>query len=212
MATGLMTSEQHQRVTDAVRRAEAHTSGEIFCVLARSSDGYFFPAAFFVTAAMLVASLAVAWVLHLMWYDVAPVTLVLAQLAALGCALAVLWLAPGLRILFVPRRLRFLRAHDNAVKQFHARNIHLTERRTGVLIFLSMEEHYAEIIADAGINAIVPQETWNGVVGELTDHAARGKLAEGFTSAVETVGALLATHFPPQPGDENELDDHLVEL
>ncbi|MBN9068723.1 MAG: TPM domain-containing protein, partial [Rhizobiales bacterium] len=60
MARKTMTPEEHARVAEAVKRAEANTSGEIFCVLARASDSYFFPSAFFVTLAVLVVGLIVA--------------------------------------------------------------------------------------------------------------------------------------------------------
>ena len=52
-----MTPEEHARIADAVQAAEAKTSGEIYCVVARSSDSYFFPAAFMVTLAIVVISL-----------------------------------------------------------------------------------------------------------------------------------------------------------
>jgi putative membrane protein len=108
--------------------------------------------------------------------------------------------------------LRHRRAHDNAVRQFLAHNIHLTGERTGVLLFLSMEERYAEVIADSGIDARVGQEDWDRIVGLLVSHAGKDRLAEGFCEAVREVGALLARHFPPRPNDRNELDDHLVEI
>ena len=38
------------------------------------------------------------------------------------------------------------------------------------------------------------------------------RLADGFVKAIETVGAVLAEHFPVTSGDTNELDDHLVEI
>jgi len=210
--TRAMTAEEHARIAHAIRTAEQKTSGEIYCVVARASDNYFFQAAFMFTIGMLVASLAVAFAAHRWWYDVSPTTFVLSQIVALGLALAVLWLAPGLRILFVPRRQRYRRAHDNAMKQFLARNVHITARRTGVLVFVSLAERYAEVVADAGINARVPQATWNGVVSELISHAGDGRLGDGFEGAVTSVGALLAEHFPVTEDDLNELDDHVVEI
>lgn len=208
----LMNPEEHAKLAAAIRAAESRTCGEIYCVVARASDSYFFPAALMVSAGIMVVSLALSFALGHWWIDLAATTLVAAQLLALACALALLWRLPGLCLLMAPHRLRYRRAHDNALKQFLTRNVHITEARTGVLIFVSLAERYAEIIADAGINSVVPQETWNGAVGDLTAHAAQGKLADGFTVAIETVGVLLATHFPVHPGDENELDDHLVEL
>jgi putative membrane protein len=98
------------------------------------------------------------------------------------------------------------------MKQFLSRNIHLTTARTGVMLFVSLAERYAEIIADSGINSRVSQDTWDGVVTALIAHAKQGRVADGFVEAVGTVGALLAQHFPVGAGDANELDDHVVEI
>ena len=207
-----MTPEEHTRIADAVQAAEAETSGEIYCVVARASDSYFFPAAFMVTLGIVVISLVVAYLLDLWWYDLPPMNLVVAQLIAIACALLVLGFFPTLRIHLVPLRQRYRHAHDNAMKQFLSRNIHLTNARTGVLLFVSLAERYAEVVADAGINSRVPQETWDGVVAGLIAHARRGAVADGFVEAIGTVGALLAEHFPVTAGDLNELDDHVVEI
>lgn len=207
-----MSNPDHTRVADAVRQAETSTSGEIYCVLAGSSDSYFFPAALMLSVGMVVASALAAFVLHWYWIDVDLRTFAGAQLAALATAYALLWLAPGLRIVFVPKSLRFRRAHANAVRQFLAHNIHTTEARTGVLLFVSMAEHYAEVVADEGINSKVDQDRWNAIVAILIEHARKGKPVDGFVAAVAEAGGLLAEHFPPKPDDRNELDDRLVQI
>jgi putative membrane protein len=212
MAKKSMTPEEHARVAEAVRRAEANTSGEIFCVLARASDSYFFPSAFFVTLAVLVVGLVVAILLELWWFTIGLPEFAALELLGVLAALAVLRAFPALRVHYVPHSVRRRRAHDNAVRQFLARNIHLTDQRTGVLLFLSVEERYAEVIADSGINARVQQKDWDRIVGLLVSHAGRDRLADGFCEAVAEVGALLARHFPPRANDRNELDDHLVEI
>jgi putative membrane protein len=212
MAKKTMTPEEHARVAEAVRRAEEKTSGEIFCVLARASDSYFFPSAFFVTIAVLVVGLIVTFLLHHWWVGIALPEFAALELLGVLAALLVLWVFPGVRVHYVPHSVRRRRAHDNAVRQFLSHNIHLTGERTGVLLFLSMEERYAEVIADNGINERVEQKDWDRIVALLISHAGRDRPAEGFCEAVEEVGALLASHFPPRPDDRNELDDHLVEI
>lgn len=207
-----LTPEEHERVALAIRAAEARTSGEIVCILARSSDDYFYPAAFMLTMGMLIASFAGALLLHYWWIAVNPWQFVIVQALALAAALLLLLVLPALRIHLVPRRLRYLRAHRNAVSQFLSSDIHVTRSRTGVLIFLSLAERYAEVIADAGINARVPQERWNEIVAGLVAHAARGRLAEGFEAAIAASGELLAREFPPGAEDRNELEDRLVEI
>ena len=43
------------------------------------------------------------------------------------------------------------------------------------MLFVSLAERYAEVVADAGINSRVPQETWDGVVAGLIAHARRAE-------------------------------------
>jgi putative membrane protein len=212
MAIETLSPEDHVRVAEAIRSAEERTAGEIYCVVARSSDSYFYPAAFTLALAMLAISLAVAFLLEYWWYDLRMHVFVAAQMLAFCCALQVISLFPRLRVYLVPRRLKYRQAHANAVKQFLARNVHLTTARTGVLLFVSLAERYAEVVADAGINQKVSQETWDGVVLQLVEGARESRLAGGFVAAIGTVGALLSEHFPVSENDVNELDDHLVEI
>jgi putative membrane protein len=212
MAGETMTEQEHARVAEAIRAAEENTAGEIYCVVAQRSDGYFFSSAMAVAASILVISLAVAFLLESWWLTMRLPVFVSAQLLALAAALALVYALPGLRIRLAPRRWQYMRAHENALKQFLAKNVHLTAERTGVLIFVSLAERYAEIVADAGINSKVPQDIWDSIVAGLIDDARNGVLADGFVTAVAAVGTLLAEHFPVGPNDVNELDDHLVEI
>jgi len=209
MKTGLI---DHDRISAAIREAEAKTSGEIYCVLARSSSTYFYPSAFCLAVAMLALSGIIVLLLDWRWYQVDAIHVVAAQMLAYVAGLLVLRLFPALRIHLVPKRVRYARAHENAVKQFLARNIHLTEARTGVLIFVSLAERYAEVVADSGINGKVQQDEWNRIVADLIASAADHRLTEGFVDAIENVGKLLAANFPWRSDDKNELDDHLVEI
>lgn len=210
--TQTLTSQQHQALSERIRAAETRTTGEIYCVVARTSDSYTYPAAFMLGLGVLIVSVPVAFWLDRSWLHLSHLTFVVAQVAALAAALLLLRAVPRLRILLVPRRLRYRRAHLNAVNQFLAQNIHLTEQRTGVLIFVSLAEQYAEIVADAGISAGVGQEEWNEIVARLTAAAAAGRLVEGLGDAIDRTGALLGQHFPGGTRNPNELADHVVEI
>lgn len=212
MSTGTLTPQEHDRVAAAIRAAEKRTAGEIICVLAQRSDSYFYPAAFVLTLAMLLASLVAALVIDRLWITVPLWQFAAAQALALATALALTGWWPALRVRFVPKSLRYRRAHRNAISQFLAHNIHVTENRTGVLIFLSLAERYAEIVADEGINARVPQDKWNTIVADLVAHAAGGEIASGFLGAITVAGEILAAEFPPVGERNNELHDHLVEI
>lgn len=207
-----LSPQDHLALAGRIRAAEAATRGEIYCAVARASGRYFFPAAFMLAAGVLAASVAAALWLDRSWLAVGHLGFVLSQIAALAAALLVLRLVPGLAILLAPRRLRYRRAHDNAVRQFLARNVHSTEKRTGILIFVSLAERYATVIADAGIDAKVPQAEWDAIVARIVAAAGAGRLTEGLADAIDKAGALLALHFPGGVTNPNELDDHVVEL
>lgn len=207
-----LTGEQHAALASRIKAAEASTSGEIYCVVARRSDSYFFPAAFMVLSGIVLVGLAVAVWLDGRWFDVSHLIFAFAEAAAAAAALLVLWLAPGLRIHLTPRSLRYRRAHDNAMKQFIAHNVHVTEQRTGVLVFVSLAERYAEVVADSGINARVDQQEWSGLIADLVASAKADRLHEGLEQAIGRAGALLVRHFPGGRENPNELDDHVVEM
>ena len=103
-------------------------------------------------------------------------------------------------------------AHAEAVRQFCAQGLHKTENRTGVLIFASEAEHYAEVIADAGINAKVPQEVWDDAVAvliaEIAQRPRRRRLRRRDRSLRRRAGAA----FPPGALNRNELPDRLIEI
>lgn len=203
---------QHAAVADAIRAAESRSSGEIFCVVARRSDGYFYPAALVVALATLVASLPAAVVLDRLWGAPPATLLVVAQLLSLALAGALLAARPGLRLRMVPRAVKLRRAQDNARRQFLARNIHRTTGRNGVLIFVSLAERYAEIIADAALDARVDTAVWQDAVEALTAAAADDRLTDGLCAAVDRVGAVLAEHFPAAGRAVNATPDHVAEI
>ena len=206
-----LSSDEHAALAERIRAAEARTSGEIYCVVAQRSDDYLHPAALMLAVGALLAGLVAAFVLDRLWLSVPHVVLVAAQLAALAAGLAAIKLRPGLRLWLVPSRLRYRRAHDNAARQFLAHNVHLTAARTGILIFVSLAERYAEVVADAGIDAKVGREAWDGIIEGLVGKAADDRLAEGLAEAIARAGELLAKHFPGE-SDPNELEDHVVEI
>ena len=88
----------------------------------------------------------------------------------------------------------------------------MTRARTGVLVFVAVAEHYVEIIADEGINALVPPGTWDKAVADFVEQVRAGRVTEGFLAVVETVGTRLAEHFPPPPDDSDELPNESREL
>ena len=199
-----ITHEDRMRIAEAIRAVEKNTSGEIFCVMARASSDYRFVA----IARAAIVALAVPLPLYYftpLWAD----QIYFVQLAVF-VACAILFSLPGFRFWLVPGWIRRDRASVEAKKQFAAHGLHLTEERTGVLIFASIAERYVEVIADSGINNKVSPQVWDKAVQAIIRRIKEDQPVEGFIEAIGICGKVLAEHFPPGAINKNELPDKLV--
>lgn len=224
-----LTDETHDRIAAAIATAESRTAGEIFCVLARRVSTYQDVSLAWAGAAALILPLGLiplgfepAWIPGL--GDGWEAAHLAAQQASVGQALgayaivqAVVFLAvylvtrlPAVTRWVTPRAIRRARTRDAAMQQFLAHGLHVTEARTGVLLFAALSDHQVEIVADEGIHARVDQTVWGDAAEALSQGLKRGDPAAGFEAAVGLCGEVLAAHFPPRPGNPNEVQDRLV--
>ncbi len=191
------------RISEAIRTVESRTSGEIVCVLARSSsDATALPV--FIAA---VLSLALPWGL-VAFTALAVREILLLQVAAF-VGLALVLCLPKVRVALMPRAARRAAAYHAAMDQFVARGIARKKDRAGILIFVSLAERYARIVADEGIAAHVSQKEWQGAVDALVAHMRDGRIADGFIAAIGRCGDVLATHFPLAATKRDELPDRI---
>jgi putative membrane protein len=202
-----LTDDEKRRLRQRIEAAERRTSGELVTVIARESDPY--PYIPLLWASLVALSLPPIVVAAGLWIDLATVSLV--QLAVF-LALSLLFRWRPLKMRLVPRATKLRRAARSAREQFLAQGVHNTSDRSGVLIFVSVAEHYVEILADQAINAKVAQAEWDAIIAVFVMTVKQGRVAEGFEQAVDACGALLAQHFPAAPGERNELPDHLIEI
>lgn len=221
-----MTEEDHARVSDAVAQAERHTAGEVVTIVAARSDAYrdvaLAWAALVALLALAVLEIAPDFALSLadrvlglwatQWTPRAIFGLALAVATVKFAAMLVLQLWQPLRLLLVPGPVKSARAHARALTCFRVGAQRRTKGRTGILIYLSLAEHRAEIIADEAIAAKVPAEVWGDAMAAMLVHIKDGRMADGMIAAVEKVGVVLARHFPRDANDRNELPDRLIEL
>lgn len=199
-----LSDRDRARLSAAIRAAEARTTGEIVCVLARTSS-VGTTALPVVVAAVL--ALAVPWAL--MALTTLSLHLILSIQVLVFLAAVAIACLPGVQAALLPRAVRRALAHRAAMEQFVIRGIARTKQRTGILVFVSLAERYARIIADDGIAARVPKGHWQGAVDALIAHMRDGRVADGFIAAVEICGGVLATHFPSSGGGDDELPDRI---
>jgi len=186
-----ISKEDHDAVAAAIADAERRSRGQLVCVLARSSSNY----AHVPILGASTLALLLPWPL-IYWTDWSVQRIFLCQLALFLVAGLVLSWMP-LRLALVPRPVRQAHAHRAAIEQFVLRHVSHTENRSGVLIFVSLAERYARIIADEGIAAKVPNAEWQAAIDALIPHMRDGRIAAGFIAAIERCSAVLAAHVPP---------------
>jgi len=198
-----LSAQDRQRISAAIQAAERKTTGEIVCVLAHHSAE---PTALAIVLAAL-AALALPWLL--VGLTTLPVLIILSLQLALFVVLAAILCLPRVRVGLLPPATRRAIAHRAAMEQFMLRGIGRTEGRTGVLVFVSLAERYARIVADEAIDSRVTQADWQSAIDALIEHMREGRVADGFVEAIERCGGVLAVHFPARPDDRSELPDRI---
>lgn len=221
-----LTPEDHRLVTEAVALAEANTAGEIVTVVADRSDGYadialaWAAAVSFTVQTLLVmfpdpplkfyASLHGTWNAEWLPADIFGVAAGIGILTFF--AMVLLQLSDRVRFSLVPGRIRTQRALDRAIALFKVGAERRTHGRTGILIYVSMREHRAEIVADEAITAKVSPQVWGEAMADMLAEIGKGRIGHGIAAGVRDVGVVLAEHFPRSDDDTNELPDRLIEL
>lgn len=221
-----MSEADHALVTQAVAQAEAASDGEIVTIVARRSDAYHDVglhwavatvfAALAVYAAFpdfyrdLILQLAGGWETEIS--DRMFLTVILCALIVKFLFVRYLLAIMPLRMALTPAATKTRRVRRRAIALFRASAEGKTRGKTGVLIYVSLDEHRAELVADSAINEKVTPETWGDAMAALIAGVRAGAPGRGIADAVAQVGAVLALHFPRSTDDHNELPDRLIEL
>ncbi len=202
-----LTQQEKVEIADAIAKAETTNSGEIVAVLTKASDGYYYiPLMWAALFALLIpATINIFRIEYFYGWQYES------QLIAFVC-MALLFRWRPIKLWLVPKYVQQQRCHRMAMQQFVEQNIHDTEARTGILFFVSVAEHYVEIIADEGINSVVDKTTWENIVQLFTDKVKKSEVKEGFLQAIDECERILIEHIPAVKDNENELSNQFVEL
>jgi putative membrane protein len=214
----------HDRVTAAVRAAERDTDGEIVTIVATGSDRYHDVSLHYAVLAMLLVPALLAFrpgIADSIYarfdpWDQAPtgavfgIALILMVLVFLLVRLILA--SEALRIAVSPGPTKTRRVRRRALLLFRAGAEKRTRASTGVLLYLSIAERRAEIIADAAIHSRVPNETWGEAMAAVLAGVRDDRPGDGMADAVARIGLVLTEHFPRSGKPVNELPDRLIEL
>jgi putative membrane protein len=221
-----ISDEDRARIAAAVAKAERESDGEIVTIVAPRSDAYHDVGLHYAVLLMLFVPI---------WFAVAPqswidwavgtflgwgVELTRAEVMTymfvkLAGAFLIVWLLfrwMKLRMALTPKSTKHRRVRRRAVETFKITTDQRTQGRTGILLYLSLLERRAEIVADEAIHSKVQPEVWGDAMAALIGEMKAGRPGEGMVLAVEKIGAVLAQCLPPKAENPNELPDRLIEL
>lgn len=226
MKVSHVSAADHDLVTAAVAAAEDQTSGEIVTVIAAQSNDYDDVALVWASVIAFLAMSVIAlfpefyrglydrltggWGHELTANQWLGTVIAVGVLKWIGMWLILLW--RPLRIWLTPRAILAARVRARAIDLFKVGTEAKTLGRTGVLLYVSLREHRADIVADEVIAAKVTPEVWGDAMAALIDRVRAGKPGEGMAEAVRQMGVVLAAHFPRGSENPNELPDRLIEL
>ncbi len=221
-----LSEADHAKVSAAIAAAESRSAGEIVAVATDLSDPYHDVALHWAVVVLIaVLAWAAACPSCLQWWfdwlmggwrpeptlrELLTFLMVLAVLK-FTVVLLILKYMP-LRLALTPGATKHRRVRRRAVTVFKAAAERRTAGRTGILIYLSMGERRAEIVADDAILKVTDEHVWGGAMEALLAEVRAGRPADGIVAAIEKVGEVLAEHFPKTGADTNEIPDKLIEL
>ncbi len=220
-----LTDEDHERVSAAIAAAEMKSDGEIIAISADQSDAYHDVGLHWAVLAMTAVLVFFAALPQLLvgsydwWHGWSTEPglrelLTLLLFFALLKFLVVLFLLKWrpLRMLLTPGSTKTRRVRRRAIMLFKTGAERRTIGRTGILIYLSLAEHRAEIVGDEAITKVTTPETLGEAMTVLLTDLKQGRPGDGIVAAIGIIGDVLAEHFPKSGEDTNEIPDKLIEL
>ena len=105
---------------------------------------------------------------------------------------------------------RGMSARQRATEVFSILRVWDTEENCGVLIYVLLTDREVHIVADRGIARRVPQAEWDAVAQAMQKAFRQGDFRCGSLEGIERITTMLATHFPPNADNPNELSNKPV--
>jgi putative membrane protein len=193
-------------LAQAVRAIETASRAELVVVVRVRSAPYR-EAAF--AGGLIAALVALAFMLFSPWPFALAWFLVDPLLVGAAAALAVSRAERLVRAL-TSARARAAAVRNAARLAFLDRGVTATRERTGVLVYVSLLERAAEVVADLGVLEAVPPKEWDAAAAAIREAVASGGDGEAVAARLHALAEMLGDALPAGPGDVNELPDEVA--
>ncbi|MEE4253031.1 MAG: TPM domain-containing protein [Desulfuromusa sp.] len=206
-ASEFFSKEEQQKIEAAVKKAETTTSGEIVPMVVNSS--YEYPRAELIGGGTLALAVGLifSWAVggESIWWFL-PVFIV-----GFFIFQQLIRNLPDLKRKLINPEEFDIEVREKALVSFVEQGLHETRDKTGILILISLFERRVQVLADSGINAKVPENTWDEIVTIITHGLKTGNSCDAICQAVEHCGEQLQEHFPRKADDTDELSNLIIE-
>lgn len=99
---------------------------------------------------------------------------------------------------------------QRAEKEFGRLKMQETAERNGVLFFVAPDAHRFAVFGDQGIHQKCPENFWAEIAAAMEQHFRADDPTQALIEGITRAGTLLASEFPRQNDDENELPNTVV--
>lgn len=202
-----LSADERNRIEAAVAAAETRTSAEFAVAVAVASDDYaLFPILWAALLALMTGGgIAIA-------APMMSVGMSFTLQAGVFIAAGLLLHLAFLRSRLAPPALQREYANRLAKLQFASLVNERTRGDVGLLLFVSLAERHVEILVDNGISERIPQTVFQNIIDGFIREVHRGKIAQGFITAIEGCTLVLQQHFPARPDQPNEIANRVTEI
>jgi len=181
----MFTATDYEKVNTALEEAKKISTATIKLAVVASSNHY---QEYVLSSGLLIGSLVSFFV----WYfDIVTFFpwLLTIQLAILCCV----DITPFLRhiiIRLLPTKILHHYAARMAFQEYHAHHLLFSPQEPFVLLFISLKEHYVQIITNSVIHTHIP-DNWNAVIDHFIKTLPKEGLCEACVQAVNDMGKRL---------------------
>lgn len=99
---------------------------------------------------------------------------------------------------------------ERAKSIFGELEMHQTEARNGVILYIATKDRKVAIFGDEGISRQVEDDFWQDEIDKLISEFKQGNFEQGIESVVGDIGEKLKRFFPSDGADPNELDNEIT--
>lgn len=201
----LLEPAARESIRAAIAAIEARTAAEIVVSVTRRSQLHALP------PALLGVTAALALHAYLLFAEPEfPLDWLLALPPAAGALAALAGCLAPLQRRLTPASLRRRGVLLAGQATFYRREVGRTRDRVGVLVFLSLVEGQAEVVADAGVLRARPVDAWDEAVAAIDRALAAGGRPDAVVAALHGLGDVLARCLPRRDDDTDELADEVA--